>query len=96
MEEDNIESSSKKEVECKPNEAYTTTNTLEVPSQQNRSSCSDVFADEESGGNELVLNKTLVIDTNLNIKLPRMNVPEKIIICLDLCADNDNDSTPFR
>jgi len=37
--------------------------------------------------------KTLV-DTKLYVKLPRLNVPEKIIICLDLCADND--STPFR
>ncbi|XP_059472802.1 BRISC and BRCA1-A complex member 1-like [Neocloeon triangulifer] len=39
------------------------------------------------------LNKTLS-DTNKTLRLPSVNVPERIIICLDICADSNGD--PFR
>ncbi|XP_065353528.1 BRISC and BRCA1-A complex member 1-like [Cloeon dipterum] len=41
------------------------------------------------------LDKKSNIQENSNILLPRMNVQEKIIICLDLCADLHG-SDPFR
>lgn len=93
MEGDSNGPSPKKEVECKPDDASVTKAHVDLD-KTTLLSDSDVF-EEDISANELVLNKSL-IDSNLNIKMPRMNVREKIIICLDLCADNDNDSTPFR
>jgi hypothetical protein len=93
MEDSSNDPSPKKEVKSETDDASVTKVSEEL--DKNTSSSGSEFYEEDMCGNELVINKTLV-DSNVNIKLPRMNVREKIIICLDLCADNDNDSTPFR
>jgi len=93
MEDVSNDLSPKKEVKSEIDDASVTKASEDM--DKNTSSSGSEFYEEDMSGNELVINKTLV-DSNSNKKLPRMNVREKIIICLDLCADNDNDSTPFR